>query len=353
VQVHQLLPTITPRDAVSNHTFYLRETLRSMGYESDIFALHPHPELASDTQPADQLPPDAHAVIYQFSIGSPAAMQWEQHRGRRLIYYHNITPVELVGQWDPVLASEIELGRQQLSDCAVRCDHAICASEFNRAELVNLGYPSTESIPVMFDVSRADPDPTVVRSIQRRRDGLQILFVGRVIANKAQHDLVVATKVLRDSFGEQAHLHIVGTDGSAGYRHLVDQVVRDADMSQHVTFHGQASQSALVALYRATDVFLCLSDHEGFCVPIIEAMHHGLPVVAYNSAAVGDTVGDGGLLLENKDPMIVGAALSRVAQDPLLRQRLGDAARRRAEAFSLDRTIDRFKRSLEHVLGPV
>ncbi len=350
LQVHQLVPTITPRDAVGNHTFRLREILRSMGYSSDIFAMFRHGEVAGDTYLADQLPSDAHAVIYQFSIGSPLAERWARHPGRRLVNYHNITPVELVGRWDGLLDAEVRLGRQQMADYATRCHHAICDSEFNQSELDELGYVSTETIPVLFDVAASPPDKAITGSIKRSKRGLQVLFVGRIAPNKAHHDLVAAVKVVRDVYGNDAHLHIVGTDGPPGYRRLVDEIVQTAEMSQHVTFHGSVSQSALVAFYQATDVFLCLSDHEGFCVPVIEAMHHGLPVVAYDCTAVGGTVGDGGLLLADKHPMIVGAALARIAQDQGLADHLAAAGRRRSADFTLERTTERFKASLTRVL---
>ncbi len=349
--VHQMVPTITPRDAVGNHTFRLRQVLRDLGHHSDIFAMYRHPDVAKDTFHADRLPASADVVIYQFSIGSPMADQWAHHPGRKVINYHNITPIELAGRWDGLLAAEVRLGRNQMARYAEICEHAICDSDFNRSELDALGYSSTETIPVLFSVADATPDKSVTSQLRGNRRGLQVLFVGRIAPNKAHHDLIGAVRTLRDVYGDDAHLHIVGTDGPPAYRQVVDEIVNSADMKHHVTFHGSVSQESLVAHYLAADVFCCLSDHEGFCVPVIEAMHHGLPVVAYDSTAVGDTVGDGGLVLHNKHPMTVAAALHRVAADSQLADRLSSAGKRRSSHFELQRTEQSFAASLTDLLS--
>ena len=349
--VHQLVPTISPRDAVGNHTLTLREVIRELGFESEIFSMFRHPDLMSDTHYVDRLPRDADVVIYQFSIGSPVAERWAQHPAIKIMNYHNITPISLVGKWDGLLAAEVQLGRDQMARYAKHCEHAICDSDFNRSELDELGYTSTETIPVMFDVTNATPDSSVLAKLERNRRGTQVLFVGRVAPNKAHHDLVAAVRTLRELHDDDAHLHFVGTDGPPGYRKVVETIVTHAGMRDHVTFHGSVSQEELVAHYLSADVFCCLSDHEGFCVPVIEAMHHGLPVVAFDCTAVGETVGDGGLLLKDKNPLIVASALHRVGSDPRLAQRLRVAGRQRAGSFDRGITRNRFSQYFSTLVG--
>jgi len=351
LSIHQLVPTISPRDAVGNHTFALREVLRDLGHHSNIYSMFRHPEVARDTHYIDQLPADADVVIYQFSIGSPLADRWARHPGRKWTNYHNITPVELAGKWDGLLAAEVRLGRDQMARYARVCEHAICDSDFNRSELDELGYRSTETIPVLFDIADVPPDPGTLSRLRSNRTGTQVLFVGRIAPNKSHHDLVASVRTLRDSYGDAAHLHLVGTDGPATYRRLVDEIISHADMGDHVTFHGSVSQSDLVAHYQSADVFCCLSDHEGFCVPVIEAMHHGLPVVAFDSTAVTGTVGDGGLVLGNKRPLTVAATLHRVGSDPELSRRLSEAGRRRAQLFGLTKTKAAFASAIAQRLS--
>lgn len=349
--VHQLVPTISPRDAVGNHTLALREVIRGLGCESEIFSMFRHPDLMSDTHYVDHLPPDADIVIYQFSIGSPVAERWAQHPALKIANYHNITPISLVGKWDGLLAAEVQLGRDQMARYAAHCDHAICDSDFNKSELDELGYTSTETIPVLFDVTNAAPDSSALAKLERNRRGTQVLFVGRIAPNKAHHDLVAAVRTLRELHGDDAHLHFVGTDGPPGYRKIVETIVTHAGMRDHVTFHGSVSQEELVAHYVSADVFCCLSDHEGFCVPVIEAMHHGLPVVAFDCTAVGETVGNGGLLLKDKNPLVVACALHRVSSDSGLAQRLRMAGRQRAKYFDRGVTQDHFGEYLSTLLG--
>ena len=348
--VHQLVPTISPRDAVGNHTLALREVIRELGFESEIFSMFRHPDLMSETHYVDRLPGDADALIYQLSIGSPVAERWARHPAFKIANYHNITPISLVGKWDGLLAAEVQLGRDQMARYATVCDHAICDSYFNKSELDELGYTSTETFPVLFDLIHVNPDPPALTKPTNNQRGTQILFVGRVAPNKAHHDLIAAVRTLRELHNDDAHLHFVGTDGPPGYRKVVETIVTHVGMRDHVTFHGSVSQEQLVAHYLSADVFCCLSDHEGFCVPVIEAMHHGLPVVAFDCTAVGETVADGGLLLTDKNPLVVASALHRISTDLDLVQRLRDAGRQRANAFDRKIIQERFSRHISALL---
>jgi glycosyltransferase involved in cell wall biosynthesis len=132
---------------------------------------------------------------------------------------------------------------------------------------------------------------------------------------------------------------------------MVDAVVAHADMADHVTFHGSVTQEQLVAFYQGADIFLCVSDHEGFCVPVIEAMHHQLPVIAYNSSAVGETVRQGGLLLNDKHPLTVAAALNKLAKDDHLTGRLRIAGAKRAAFFNRETTSTQFTKEFVDLLG--
>ncbi|HCB34074.1 MAG TPA: hypothetical protein DEP69_02565 [Acidimicrobiaceae bacterium] len=352
--VHQVLPTLSPRDAVGNHTVRLQQVLLGLGVESGIYAHNIHPEMKHRCAPLKELPTDADVVLYQLSLGSYAAEAWARHDGRKLVNYHNITPTELIAGWHPVLGTEVRLGREQMARYADLCEHAICDSEFNRRELQELGYRSTETIPVLFDVDSTPPRPSTARRIERRRSrgpATQVLFVGRCAPNKCQHELVAVVHCLREMFGHDAHLHLVGDESLPAYRRVVGTVVKESRMARHVTFYGSAKPDVLAALYRGADVFCCVSDHEGFCIPVIEAMRHDLPVVAFDSSAVGDTVGDGGLRLTDKHPVTVAAALDRVAGDAALARRMVEAGRRRADDFALARTTARFAESLSSVLG--
>ena len=349
--VHQVVPTISPRDAVGNHTLALREILRDLGFDSQIYSMFRHPELTSDTHHIDHLPQTSDVLIYQFSIGSPVADRWARHSAFKIANYHNITPLSLVGKWDGLLAAEVQLGREQMARYAEICDHVICDSDFNKSEMEELGYRSTKTIPVLFDQLRGDPDQSKLSKLKRTRSGTQILFVGRIAPNKAHHDLVAAVKTLREVHGDDAHMHFVGTDGPPSYKKVVENIVKHANMRDHVTFHGSVSSAELIAHYQAADVFCCLSDHEGFCVPVIEAMHHGLPVVAFDCSAVGETVASGGLLLTDKSPLVVASAIFKVSNERDLADRLRAAGRRRSKAFATETVKKLFRDEFQALLS--
>lgn len=342
VAVHQLIPSLTVRDAVSNHTVRLRRLLLDLGHRSVIYAVSVAGRIPAEVRPAADLPDDGSWVVYQHSIGSPAGEGYARHRGGKLLNYHNITPVELFEPWEPAVGGEIDLGRRQLADFARLTDHAIAVSAFNERELVTLGYPSTGVAPILFDVDElrheVDPKAAVRLRVTGRRRGHQVLFVGRVAPNKGHHHLIRAFALYRHCFDPRAHLHLVGPTTSHRYAAAIRRIVAASGLRRAITFHGSVSQGVLGALYAHADVLCGLSDHEGFGVPLLEAMAHDLPVIAYATAGVPGTARDAAVLLPDRRPETVATAIDRVCTDGGLRHRLVEAGRRRLDDFSLSRT---------------
>jgi glycosyltransferase involved in cell wall biosynthesis len=344
VPIHQLIPSLNVRDAVSNHTLRLQRLLRRLGHPSEVYAVWASTSLPAAVHPASAVPADPGSwLLYQHSIGSLAADRYARHRGGRLLNYHNVTPAELFEPWEPDVGGEIDLGRRQLAEFAACTDHAIAVSEYNRGELVELGYRSTGVAPILIDTDelRLTIDPKTagrLRLVARRRPGSQILAVGRIAPNKGHHQLVPAFAAYRHCFDPGAHLHVVGPISSHRYADAVRHTVDAAGLRRHVTFHGNVSDGALGALYHHADALCMLSDHEGFGVPLLEAMAHDLPIVAFASAGIPGTAGDAAILLPDRRPETVATALHRVVTDERVRNRLISAGRERLEAFSLQRT---------------
>ena len=172
----------------------------------------------------------------------------------------------------------------------------------------------------------------------RAHGGTDWLAVGRIAPNKCQHDVLLAFAVYRRIHDPQARLTLVGGQSAGLYWRALHRLAEDLSVSDAVTFTDVVSHAELLACYRTADVFLCLSEHEGFNVPVLEAMHFDVPVVAYAASAVPDTVGDGGLLLTDKDPVVVATAVERLRSDAALREELIVAGRKRVEHFSIART---------------
>ncbi len=357
--VHQFIPTFEP-GAVGAHALQARRALREQGYESEIFAEHFHPAVAAEGRPyADY----GHSVparrgdvlIYQFAIGSVVADFLLTQRRTLVVDHHNLTPERYFEVWEPPLVHGITWGRIQLRALAPVTALGLAVSEFNRAELEQAGYARTAVLPILFDPADLDAEVDRPRLEQLRGNkaagGVDLLFVGRVSPNKCQHDLIKFLAAYRRLYDPKARLHLVGGSSSAAYRAALEAYVDHLDLAGAVFLHGPVSPGALAAHYRAADAFVCLSEHEGFCVPLLEAWHHRLPVVALAAAAVPETVGGAGVLLPAKEPARVAAAVHRVLSDEDLRRALVAAGTARLADFSLERTRTILLDAVEGLIG--
>lgn len=337
-RLHQWIPVLDPGDAASNHTLQMQQLLHDMGLESEIFTDETHPALTGRTRPYRHYP--GGPVLYQMAIGSPLADALAARPDPLAVDYHNFTPAELFEAWDPGLVHGTNWGRRQLEMLSPRASIALAVSPYNERDLAGCGYRRTAVAPLLLDLASFDretDDELAARLRATKGDGVDWLFIGRIVPNKCQHDIVKAFAAWRRG-GGTGRLWLVGGASSIRYESALHRFVDGLGLRNEVSLTG-AIPSAQMAAYLATsDVFVCLSQHEGFCAPIIEAMYRGVPVVGYDAAAVGDTVGAGGVVLADKDPACVATAVDRVVSDRALRTKLIAAGRRRAGDFSLERS---------------
>jgi glycosyltransferase involved in cell wall biosynthesis len=353
LRIDQVIPSIVEHDAVSNHTFEAQRLLREMGFASDIYAqilgpgvegrVHPIGDVAEHADPSRWL-------LYQCSIGSPVADVFAADPGGKILDYHNITPADLVDRWIPPLGAESRLGRNQLARLAPLVPFAIADSAYNAAELSEFGFETVEVVSVLIESANLGilPDATEVSRLRRSQadGGSDWLFVGQIAPHKAQHDLVAALSCYRKSYADPARLHLVGREMGNAYRDSIVRFATALELDDAVELPGSVAASALAAYYECSDVFVCLSQHEGFCVPIVEAMARGLPVVAYDVAAVPGTIGDAGLLLSRRDPAYVAAAVHELLSDEPARRHFVEAGKQRASTFDLETSRAAFRSSI-------
>ncbi len=357
--IHQFLPTFASRDAIGNHALHVRRVLRGMGLESEIYAegipragrREAHPYRSFGRKPA----PGRTWLLYQLSTGSAVADFVRARPEPKLVNYHNITTASLFAPWEPHVAVECREGRRQLREMAGEVELGVAVSSFNEAELREAGYRDTAVAPVLVDLDGADVDADheVLSRVERgkRAGGSDWLFVSRVAPHKCQHDVVRALAAYRRLYDPEARLHLVGAAGSGAYVSMLERYIAALGLGGAVTLTGSVSAAALKSYYRSADVFVCLSEHEGFCVPVIEAMRLSVPVVAFASTALPETVAGAGVLLEAKDPVTVAAAVARVLTDDPLRAQLVAAGVRRSADFSLDRSTRRFTEVIARFLA--
>ena len=349
--IHQFVPTLAPRDAVGTHYLAIRDTLRGAGYRSGIYAYEAKDEYKRMAEPFTTFDGgragEATWLLYHSSVGSPVADFVVRREEPVLVDYHNITPAAHFARWEPALAGNLAKGRRQLGALEPRASLGMADSAFNARELDELGYVRTAVVPILLDVASFEahePDPMV-----RRLDAVTWLFVGRLAPNKAQHDVVKAFAAYRKLYDPTARLRLVGGSSSHRYENTLREFVAGLGLESAVEITGPVSGGALTAHYDRADVLVVCSEHEGFLVPLLEAMHHRLPIVAYAAAAVPETVDDAGLLLNVKDPCTVATAVHRVVSDDRLRAQLVDAGTRRVRDFDIARS----RRKLLDAVEPV
>jgi glycosyltransferase involved in cell wall biosynthesis len=287
--------------------------------------------------------------LFHFSIGSAAGRLIHRAPDRLVVIYHNITPARFFLGFHPHLAGLCHHGRRELEAFAPRAELALGDSEFNRLELEQAGFARTAVLPIVLDLSLYErpPSPVVRRLYDDGRTN--VLFVGRIIPNKRIEDLIRSFAFFQAQVQPQSRLLLVGDHrGFERYLARLQQLARELRVDE-VVFTGQVDDDELYAYYRLADVFLCLSEHEGFGVPLQEAMLFGLPVIAYDAGAVRETLRGGGLLLRDKRPEVVAEVLDRVTHGGDLRRAVTESQQR---AVARIRETD-FAALLEERMRPV
>lgn len=350
--VVQVVPSLLPRDAIGGHVLALRDGLRRRGIRSEIHCLATTAETAAQARPVEELwdrPVDGSTlVVYHLASGSELADELARRPGPLAVVSHNVTPPHLMAPWAPEVAHELLWARRQITDLARRADLGIGVSAFNAAELVASGYRRVAVAPVIVDRSRWAAPVGTGRA--GRLDGLRVLFVGRVAPNKGHLELLEAVALLRATSCPHVHLHLVGsTEAVPAYAAAVRGMIATSGLERSVTIDDRLDDAGLAAAYAAADVLCCLSVHEGFAVPLVEAMAAGVPVVALAAAAVPETTAGAALLLHDAGPETVATALDRVRTDGDLRRSMAAAGIRRAARFDGEAAVDRFLAAIDQI----
>jgi glycosyltransferase involved in cell wall biosynthesis len=329
------------------HTLRLRKLLRDAGFESEIYAVDTHDDVRNQSFHPSAFPSRLRAtddawILYHFSIGNPLFDHVRELGVPLALDYHNVTDAKYFWRWEPRAATTMLEGRRQLAVAAPAVRFALADSEFNERELIELGCAHTAVAPILIDFDDYDAPPDAALLSERRRaragGGSDWLSVGRIAPNKCQHDVLLAFAVYRRVHDPRARLTFVGGQSAGLYWRALHTLAEDLGIADAVTFTDVVSHAKLLACYRTADVFVLLSEHEGFNVPVLEAMHFDVPVVAFAAGAVPGTVGDAGLLLTDKSPVVAATAVERLRSDASLRQLLVECGRKRIEHFSIART---------------
>lgn len=354
MRIVQLMPNIRTGDAVSNDALLLRKLLLRYDTDSKIYAVHIGPNLGEDVvRPASRLPKltEKDMLIYHMSVGDDVSRMLEDQPCRKVMVFHNITPPVFFEPYTREYVNACSTGYAELERLREQFDFAICDSEFNRSELVRLGYTCPMAVcPVLIPMEDYAKEPDAF-TMDKYGDGRHnILFVGRLAPNKRQEDVIAAFAAYREKYDKDARLILAGDDTIKPYTLRLREYTRALQVP-NVKITGHVTFPELLALYRKSSALLCMSDHEGFCVPLVEAMYFRLPIVAKDAAAVGETLGGCAVLLKDKDPSAAADALHRIISDAGAREKQLDAQTKRLGELTGQAAEERMAELIERILA--
>jgi glycosyltransferase involved in cell wall biosynthesis len=340
VIVNQWVPAAHTGDAVGDSARRVRYLLQSLGHTSDIFAMQIDDALVDDVRPFDD--PAAlrgDITVLHYAISSPMTAAFASLPARRVLQYHSVTPAEFFAPYDLQLFRLANAAREELQSLAGHVDIALGDSEYNRRELESLGFAPTRVLPIAVDAARvsarrASPALEAVLDV-----GLpNFLHVGRIAPNKKIEDHIRLAALYSRYVDSECRFIFVGKyDVVPRYYSMVRSLVTQYGLHDRVIFTGAVPDEELAIYYQHADVYISLSEHEGFCVPLVEAMAAGVPVMAYAAAAVPETLGGAGVQFAPKDLELAAELLADLTFDDDLRARVIAGQRTRLKDFGDDR----------------
>lgn len=349
MRIFQIVECLNYGDAIGNDIIAKKHVIEDMGIETAVYTnilnervtepncytLESFPKLQSDD-----------IVIYHMGNGSPLNTITAEMNCRKIMVYHNITPYTFFYIDSAVIAENCRRGIEDMKGPVKgKFNGYIADSEFNKQDMIRMGYKEKEIevIPVCvpFDDYKQEPDAAMVRNLS---DGItNIVFVGRVAPNKKHEDVIRAFAYYKAHVNPESRLILVGNANIAGmYKEDLEDYIKEIGVKD-VIFPGHIKFSEILAIYKTAHVFLCMSEHEGFCVPVLEAMTFDVPVIAYNACAVPETVGGAGIVVDDKDPVFLSKVIDAAVNDQQLREHVIANQRKRLEHFEYEHIKEMFQ----------
>ncbi len=345
--IHHFVPVLHRGDAVGRHTLRLRDATRARGIHSEVFVDTVDEDTADEAAAVLSYPDIARpgdVVVYQFATASAMA-PWLAGRSEILVVnYHNVTPPELMAPWDNHLALGQLRAQGDLRLLAPRTVLAVADSAYNEAHLAASGFAATAVVApsAALDTETKSSGNDGRRATRAAGRGQRWLAIGRVSPNKALESTIAALAASHAQGNADATLDIIGKPATDSYVNALHRFVAELGLADAVRFAGHASDATVASAYASADVLVVTSEHEGFCVPVVEAMAAGLPVVAFDQGAVPEVLGASGVLVSDKDPYALAAAIAALLTDASRRDAVVEAGRRRLAELDLGSAADRF-----------
>lgn len=353
-KIFQIVPTFHTGDAVGNYCVFLDILLNSLGYETKTFCIDFNKidsnkvfSISSEKWWNDK----AAIIIYHFSISSKATKYFIKAKGKKILLYHNITPSHFFHQFDNELAQILKGSQKQLRKLSTKVDLALGVSNFNQDDLIKSGFKKTGILPISIDFDsfkETIPDKEI---LLRYNDHMRnILFVGRIVPHKRHNDILKAFYFYQKINPESRLIFVGPMNGMLEYYGALLNLQNKLGL-KNVFFAGKVSFPQLLAYYNLADLFLSMSEHEGFGVPILEAFYFKIPVIAYKSTALSETLGNAGLLVNQKNHELTAELMNYILSNDELKNKIVESQSKRLLEFSKDRVREDLKKHLNQVIN--
>lgn len=348
MKIVQIAPYVRFGDAIGNHIVALHREFQNHCINSTIYAIDYDARFNDIVSPYESyIEAEDDIILYHFSTHTPLNREFIKHKCRKGINYHNVTPGYFFEKYYKEMVAGCDRAREDVKFLADKVDFAISDSEYNSSELENMGYTCplfVVPILIPLDDYRKTPDSGIA---DQYSDGFKnIVFVGRIAPNKCQQDLITDFYYYKKIYNSRSRLILVGNPSLTGnYAFQLKQYVKKLGLSD-VIFTGSVPFSHILAYYKTASLFLCESEHEGFCVPLVEAMTFNVPIIAYDSSAVGETLGDAGILFNEKNPQYAAALMDSVLNNEECIELMKKNQNHQLEKFSPDVVFSKYRTAL-------
>lgn len=349
------MPTLAYGDAIGNETFALRDYIKNLGYETSIYAENVQAPLSKKEAYSTDKMPDLTSDdigIYHLSTGSKLTYEFAKLTCKKVIIYHNITPPVFFENYEETIRRINKWGLEGVAFLADKVDYCIADSDYNKKELIDMGYQCPiDVLPILIPFSdyEKEADISIVRKYQEGKTN--ILFTGRIVPNKNFQDVIRTFAYYKKYYDKTARLFLVGNQQNTPvYYEILKEYVAKLGV-EDVYFTGHIKFNQILSYFRIADIFLCLSKHEGFCVPLVEAMYFNIPIIAAATSAIPYTLGNSGILVDEKDTLCTAGVIDRVIKDKQLREAVLTNQRARLQDFSYENVTKQFRVILDRIIG--
>ncbi len=330
-RIVQFSAGFNPGDAISNEMLILKSYFLEIGFQGEIFSENIGKDakgLANKFKSYRRKEGDF--IIYHHSIHSAIFEFLLNISCPKALIYHNVTPSYFFEPYDLKLSHYLRKGREELKDLKGKFQLYFADSKFNRQELLDLGFSSVQVLPIIYDFGRLKKKETPAKTQSKN-----IIFVGRIAPNKKQDDIIKLAKVLKDYFLSDFKIHLVGycSRELELYKEELNALIHFFGLECYVMFSDFIDDESLAEYYQQADLFLCMSEHEGFCVPLLESMYYDVPILAYDAGAVKDTLDGAGILFKEKDFPTICECILKIFSDKDFREKILETQRNRLSRF--------------------